>query len=721
MSSWLNRFLIGVAVLPALAMASITAPSHPTYKWHTFFGGDHNGGANLPATAVDAAGNLYVTGATQYPWDASGNPISTTPLPAHQAYLAKISPTGQLLWTQFFWGVDPNRPWLTQNDITPIAITLDSAGNIYIVGGGNVDPYGCGCAYFVVEMDPGGSKIWGANFGGGVVYAYTRPYGITYNPADDSVYITGANSGGWYGGGGTLVTAPAGGQKMFILQARGGATGAIGWLGFYAAPLYVTGYVLGQAITVDSSSNLLVAGVDNADLAVWKVSNAGQQAWEWEGPDGLGRFYAVASDGTNVYATGYSRQAWNGPAAQLPLNAFIYGVGYAADAFVLKLDAGGNYAWHTFYHAYGAASGEGIAVDGPNTVYVAGSGALVGYNGAPPQNSGPGHFILQLDNNGAYQWHSNYGIDRWDEASSVAVDSQHNVFVSGWSSGGWNGDNNTLPLNPSNGAASEVFVMKFGPAAKATPVITWSNPTDIVFGTSLGSTQLNATANVSGTFVYAPPAGTVLAAGTSQTLSVTFTPDDAADYTTASASVAINVTKATPVITWSNPADITVGTALGAAQLNATANVPGTFVYAPAAGTVLPVGALQTLSATFTPTDAADYTTASKSVQINVKSPAQIVVTKTLARAAGQVVVSLTLFNPGGVDALSVQLTVGKIGNVSGTPLPQSLGTVAAGKTVTATLTFPGTVGASGTAAVLTVSGTYSGGSFSSASRILLP
>jgi len=108
-------------------------------------------------------------------------------------------------------------------------------------------------------------------------------------------------------------------------------------------------------------------------------------------------------------------------------------------------------------------------------------------------------------------------------------------------------------------------------------------------------------------------------------------------------------------------------------------------------------------------------------MQINVKSPAQIVVTKTLARAAGQVVVSLTLFNPGGVDALSVQLTVGKIGNVSGTPLPQSLGTVAAGKTVTATLTFPGTVGASGTAAVLTVSGTYSGGSFSSASRILLP
>ena len=47
-----------------------------------------------------------------------------------------------------------------------------------------------------------------------------------------------------------------------------------------------------------------------------------------------------------------------------------------------------------------------------------------------------------------------------------------------------------------------------------------------------------------------------------------------------------------------------------ATQLNATASVPGTFVYTPAAGTVLNAGAAQTLSVTFTPTDAANYTTA---------------------------------------------------------------------------------------------------------------
>jgi hypothetical protein len=45
-------------------------------------------------------------------------------------------------------------------------------------------------------------------------------------------------------------------------------------------------------------------------------------------------------------------------------------------------------------------------------------------------------------------------------------------------------------------------------------------------------------------------------------LSVTFTPDDAANYTTATASVAITVTKATPTITWATPADLVYGTAL---------------------------------------------------------------------------------------------------------------------------------------------------------------
>src|SRR6185436_1024643 len=82
------------------------------------------------------------------------------------------------------------------------------------------------------------------------------------------------------------------------------------------------------------------------------------------------------------------------------------------------------------------------------------------------------------------------------------------------------------------------------------------------------------------------------------------------------------VDKPSPTLTWPIPADIVVGTALGSTQLNATANVPGTFVYSPPAGTVLPVGSAQTLAVTFTPDDTASYSTATRSVPINVVSGA---------------------------------------------------------------------------------------------------
>ena len=153
---------------------------------------------------------------------------------------------------------------------------------------------------------------------------------------------------------------------------------------------------------------------------------------------------------------------------------------------------------------------------------------------------------------------------------------------------------------------------------QATPTITWSNPADITYGTALGSTQLDATASVPGTFAYTPASGTVLHAGNSQTLSVTFTPTDTIDYTTATKSVSINVEQATPTITWSTPADIIYGTALGSTQLDATASVPGTFAYTPASGTVLHAGNGQTLSVTFTPTTRSTTPRRPPSVSINV-------------------------------------------------------------------------------------------------------
>ena len=157
--------------------------------------------------------------------------------------------------------------------------------------------------------------------------------------------------------------------------------------------------------------------------------------------------------------------------------------------------------------------------------------------------------------------------------------------------------------------------------SKAVSTITWAAPAAIAYGTALGTAQLDATTGVPGTFTYSPAAGTILKVGNDQNLSVTFTPTDTTDYTTATGITTIDVPKVVPLITWSAPANIAFGTALTAAQLDATANVPGTFTYSPGPGTTLTAGNGQTLSVTFAPTDATDYTTASSSTEINVIPP----------------------------------------------------------------------------------------------------
>ncbi len=233
--------------------------------------------------------------------------------------------------------------------------------------------------------------------------------------------------------------------------------------------------------------------------------------------------------------------------------------------------------------------------------------------------------------------------------------------------------------------------------------VTWTNPLPIVYGTPLGTNQLNATASVPGTFVYTPTNGTVLDTGTN-VLSVVFTPTDTNDYiastntvtlvaqpapltvTAANASrpfgqpnpvftgtltgvtnndnitatysssatggspagtypiipalvdpghrltnysVTLNngtltVLSVGSTVTWTNPLPIVYGTPLGTNQLNASASVPGTFVYNPTNGTVLNAGT-NTLSVVFTPTDTNDYSGSTNTVTLVVQ-PAPLTV-----------------------------------------------------------------------------------------------
>jgi len=309
--------------------------------------------------------------------------------------------------------------------------------------------------------------------------------------------------------------------------------------------------------------------------------------------------------------------------------------------------------------------------------------------------------------NGQYYW-----LAIWSDDTNAAVYYSASNGVLRWGKytyGTW-----PNPVVTTGGSTLD-YCIRADTGGKTNPAVSWSSPADIVYGTALSATQLNATSPVPGTFTYTPPAGTVLNAGLSQWLYVAFVPQDTNGFFGAIASVPLNVqpkpltvtvsnaarlfaqsnpafggtisglvpgdnisasygTIATPsspvgtypiapafidpasrlpdyavtisngtltilqaasALTWPSPAPVTYGTALTSAQLNATANVPGSFVYTPAAGAILPAGSAA-LSVLFTPADSLDYTPASGSVNLPVQPAPLTVTASNVSRSYGQ-------------------------------------------------------------------------------------
>jgi len=171
------------------------------------------------------------------------------------------------------------------------------------------------------------------------------------------------------------------------------------------------------------------------------------------------------------------------------------------------------------------------------------------------------------------------------------------------------------------------------PTPTPTPTITWLNPASIAWGTALSTAQLNATANVPGTFAYSPAVGTKPEVGT-QTLSVTFTPQDTTKYATTTAVRTLTVNKAEPPVRWDLPAAVLQGSALTPAQVStapyALYGIGGTVdpaSYTTADGAPLSAATTSTagsvtLQATFAPSDSAHYRTAMVSTTLSIKPAA---------------------------------------------------------------------------------------------------
>lgn len=179
------------------------------------------------------------------------------------------------------------------------------------------------------------------------------------------------------------------------------------------------------AITVDSQGNVYVTGYATSsnqgfDYLTIKYSSSGQQVWarSYNG-SGIGHDQAKAiavDEQGNVYVTG---EAWGG----------LNNVDYAT----VKYDASGDQAWAKHYHGIGnlADRATGIAVSSQGNIFVTG----YSYGGV---NAADDFVTVKYSASGLELWTARYngtGSGR-DQARSIAIDSEDNVYVTGESWGG---------------------------------------------------------------------------------------------------------------------------------------------------------------------------------------------------------------------------------------------------------------------------------------------
>lgn len=379
--------------------------SHVLYETYLDSNGTDDAGYGI---AVDAAGNAYVTG--QF-----GDP--QLPGFAFGVLVAKLSPVGTPLY-QVTFGADS--PGYSQDFGARIAV--DEAGNAYVVG----TTYGFGTPF---PTTPGAFQ---ERFGGGLTDAFV----VKLDPAGGFVYSTLLGGAGTDAGWGIALRQVDAVSHAYVI-------GSTGWVGDFPTTPGVLQPAFGGA----------------ADVFVTQLNASGSALVysTYLGGNGRDQGNAIAVDAAgNAYLTGWTGQEPLDPGSHFPIvNAFqpTYGgagggTPAAANAFVAKLNPTGSALVYSSYMGGGGYelydAGTAITVDGAGYTYLTGvtgtrPDLFTGerfpiVNAWQPEPGSPWYddaFVAKLTPQGALVYSSYLGGTYEDVGYGIAVDSAGNVYVTG--------------------------------------------------------------------------------------------------------------------------------------------------------------------------------------------------------------------------------------------------------------------------------------------------
>ena len=149
----------------------------------------------------------------------------------------------------------------------------------------------------------------------------------------------------------------------------------------------------------------------------------------------------VATDSSgNVYVTGGTKGGLDGNTSA-----------GNTDLFVVKYNSSGTKQWTKQLGSSGRDSANGIAIDSSENVYVTGMtfGGL-DWNTSTGAND---LFVVKYNSSGTKEWTEQLGSASTDAANAVATDSSGNVYVTGYTEGGLDGN--------TSAGRSDLFVVKY--------------------------------------------------------------------------------------------------------------------------------------------------------------------------------------------------------------------------------------------------------------------
>lgn len=388
---------------------------------------------------LDSLNNIYVTGSTE--GELNGNTNSGE----DDVFLIKYTLNGVKQWTQQLGTSSIDRGF---------GVTVDSSDNTYVMGYtlGGIDKNinsGNDCAFppctdiFLLKYTPDGIKQWAQQFG---TSKQDSGSGMTVD-SSNNIYITG-NTRGELDGNNFL-----GGYDIFIVKYNSGGTRK--WtqqMGGY--PFEDTNDV-GHGVTVDSSNNIYVTGWTEGgldgninsgeyDMFLLKYNSDGVKQWTQQLGTALNDigFRVTADLSDNIYVTGTTDGGLDGN--------FNSG-GY--DIFLVKYNSSGLKKWTQQLGTSSDDLGTDLRVDSSDNIYLTGTteGGLDGNTNSGKKDI----FLVKYNSDGVKQWTQQLGTSSNDWATGMKLDSSDNIYLTGTTEGGFDGNTNS--------GKKDIFLVKFSP------------------------------------------------------------------------------------------------------------------------------------------------------------------------------------------------------------------------------------------------------------------